>query len=92
MNRIKSDGRCRLGNTMLNSLMCILIDGPPLELFNPQAAVTSWSKSAHRRPDSRTKRCNSNEPDVSSMYDSEYDSFSDETDNDFDESELIDDD
>ena len=50
MNRIKSKGISGISNDMLNSLMRISIDGLELEKFDPQPAVTYWSKEKNHRP------------------------------------------
>ena len=35
---------------MLNSFMSISINGPNLQLFDPQPAVNHWALPVHRRP------------------------------------------
>jgi len=49
MARIKDDERERLGQTMLDDLMMISMNGPPLLEFNYQAAVFQWYTAAPRR-------------------------------------------
>ena len=80
MNRINSEGRCKLGSTMLNALMCITIDGPSLESFDPQPAVNHWSSEVHRRPGSRKQKedtATSDSDDYSLTFDSDLELVSD---------------
>ena len=76
MNRIKSEGRSRMGSTMLNSLMCISIDRPSLESFDAQPAVNQWSSEVHRRPGYR-KPSKDVSIDSSTCFSSEYEFSSD---------------
>ena len=53
LNQIKSDGRAVMLRSTLNSLMFISINGPSLEAFNPQPAMSYWASTVHRRPNYR---------------------------------------
>ena len=53
MNRIKSKGRSRLANSLMNNLMTISCNKEELRSFDPQSAVNEWASSAHRRPGNR---------------------------------------
>jgi hypothetical protein len=81
MNRIKSDGRSRMGSTTLNSLMCISIDGPSLESFDAQPAVNQWSSEVRRRPGHRKPSSSKDVSiDSSSCFSSEYEFSSESSD------------
>ena len=49
MKRVKTDWRCSLGETVLDTIMRISIEGPELSKFDPQKAVESYF-STPRRP------------------------------------------
>ena len=50
MNRIKSKGRSRLANSLMNNLMTISCNKEELRSFDPQFAINEWASSAHRKP------------------------------------------
>ena len=56
MNRTKSRERSKLSNNSLNFLMRISVNGPSLEEFDPQPAVTYWSRQCQRRPSFRKEK------------------------------------
>lgn len=49
MNRIKDDERSLLGDSMLNHLLMITKNGPPLEEYDFERAVYCWFCRGHRR-------------------------------------------
>lgn len=49
MKRIKTDLRNRMNTTTLDALMRICIEGPPLNEFDFDMALNSWSKLRNRR-------------------------------------------
>ena len=53
MNRIKSKGRSRLANSLMNNLMTISCNKEELRSFDPQSAINEWASSARRRPGNR---------------------------------------
>ena len=60
--------------------MCITIDGPSLESFDPQLAVNHWSSEVHRRPGSRKQKedtATSDSDDYSLTSDSDLELVSD---------------
>lgn len=56
MNRVKTDSRASLGENILNNLIRIRMEGPPLEEFDPTPAIQLWAMSATRRPNQRERR------------------------------------
>jgi hypothetical protein len=53
MARVKSDWRARLDISMLNMLMALAIEGPPVGAYNAQRAIELWWHGGQRarRPD-----------------------------------------
>ena len=49
MRRVKNDWRSSLGESTLDHLMRISIDGPPLEHFDPQPSVKRFFSTPRRR-------------------------------------------
>lgn len=79
MNRIKSKGRSGLTNLVTNRLMCICSNGDNLESFDPQSAVTEWSRNVQCRPGVRRNKATSTSTriiDIEAVYDYETDSDS----------------
>lgn len=56
MNRIKSKGRSRVTNSLLNNLMSISCDTDNLDTFDLQPAINQWSSNVHRRPGNRKEK------------------------------------
>ena len=50
LNRVKTDGQASLGNTRLNSLLRICMEGPECADFDATKALNLWSNSVLRRP------------------------------------------
>ena len=53
MGRIKTDSRSSLGETRLNSLIRIVMEGPTLETFDAAAAMELWVNDSVRRPNQK---------------------------------------
>ena len=50
LKRVLRDWRLSLGTTTVEKIMRVCVDGPPVEEFDPQPAVTHWLNSGvHRR-------------------------------------------
>ena len=49
MHRIKTRLRSEVYNSILNHCIRISMEGPPLQLFNFDAAVDAWSRLKNRR-------------------------------------------
>ena len=49
MARIKTDGRSRLGPEMLDNLMAISVNGPQIEDYNCNGALSLWLNGEKRR-------------------------------------------
>ena len=75
MNRTKTKARSTLSNSHLSSLLYISTDGPLLDMFHAQPAVTHWSEVCHRRAGVRKTKKQDGENEDSS--DGEFASDSD---------------
>ena len=53
---IKTEKRTRLCNEALDDLLMITANNVPLKDFNPEAAITLWSKEKIRRPNQKERR------------------------------------
>ena len=53
---IKTEKRTRLCNEAIDDLLMITANNVPLKDFNPESAITLWSKEKIRRPNQKERR------------------------------------
>ena len=57
MNRVKTDSRASLGESRINSLLRIVMEGPTIDDFDPIPAIDLWATDAVRRPNQHPTGC-----------------------------------
>ncbi|CAB4031533.1 zinc finger 862-like [Paramuricea clavata] len=56
MNRIKTDSRATLGESTLNSLIRISMEGPKFEEYDPTSAIHLWADITTRQPHQKRRK------------------------------------
>ena len=56
MNRVKTDCRASLGESSLNHLIRIRMEGPAFQDYDSTPAIQSWLSSAARRPNQKARK------------------------------------